>query len=148
MSGPLSGPARDTAPVIADYDLLRSIGRGSYGEVWLARTKTGSYRAVKVVYRASFDGDKPYEREFTGIKTFEPISRSHPSQMDILHVGRNDAAGYFYYVMELADDCSESRVQAESLESRLQAASGDQRAPTAEPAKAGTTNRDRLKAGL
>src|SRR5439155_26698660 len=28
----------------------------------------------------------------------------HESQVDILHVGRNDGAGYFYYVMELADD--------------------------------------------
>jgi serine/threonine protein kinase len=27
--------------------------------------------------------------------------------VDILHVGRNDEAGYFYYVMELADDESD-----------------------------------------
>ena len=94
----------DTPPAIPDHTLIKQIGRGSYGEVWLARNATGSYRAVKVVYRATFDADKPYEREFTGIKEFEPISRSHPSQVDILHVGRNDQAGYFYYVMELADD--------------------------------------------
>src|SRR5205823_3967670 len=29
---------------------------------------------------------------------------SHTSQVSILAVGRNEAAGYFYYVMELADD--------------------------------------------
>jgi len=27
-----------------------------------------------------------------------------PSQLAVLHVGRNEAAGFFYYVMELADD--------------------------------------------
>src|SRR5687767_1773882 len=93
-------------PAIPDHELLRCIGRGSYGEVWLARNVMGAYRAVKIVYRDSFESDRPYEREFAGIKKFEPISRRHESQVDILHVGRNDQAGYFYYVMELADDVS------------------------------------------
>lgn len=93
-------------PSIPDYDLLRPIGRGSYGEVWLARSITGLFRAVKIIYRAQFDDDRPYEREFAGIRSFEPISRLHESQVDVLHVGRNDTAGYFYYVMELADDAN------------------------------------------
>src|SRR5258705_2809581 len=64
----------------------------------------GTLRAVKVVYRASFEQDKPYERELAGIQKFEPISRDHEGHVDILHVGRKDEAGYFYYVMELADE--------------------------------------------
>lgn len=91
-----------------DHELRKVIGRGSYGEVWLARNILGEFRAVKVIYRRAFDHDRPYEREVEGIRQFEPISRAHPSQLNILHVGRNDAAGYFYYVMELADDAGTS----------------------------------------
>src|SRR5215467_12095017 len=89
---------------IPEHELLRPIASGAYGQVWLARNRLGVYRAVKIVHRASFDHDRPFEREFAGIKAFEPISRLHEGLVDLLQVGRDDAAGYFYYVMELADD--------------------------------------------
>src|SRR5947199_6015917 len=103
-----SSPADDPAPAsrppsVPDHDLLRRIGSGSYGEVWLARNVLGRWRAVKIIYRSRFQDPRPFEREFEGIQRFEPISRSHPSQLAILHVRKNDAAGCFYYVMELAD---------------------------------------------
>src|SRR5205085_8732131 len=94
----------DSPPYIPDFSLLRRIGRGSYGDVWLARSVTGVYRAVKVVYRSRFDDERPYEREFAGIQKFEPISVGQETQVSLLHVGRNEAAAFFYYVMELADD--------------------------------------------
>ena len=90
-------------PHIPDHELLREIGEGSYGKVWLARNIMG-YRAVKVIYRAALESERPFEREFDGLKKFERISRTHPGLVNILQVGRNDPAGYFYYVMELADD--------------------------------------------
>lgn len=40
---------------IPDYQLLRRIGKGGYGEVWLARALTGEYRALKIVRRDGFD---------------------------------------------------------------------------------------------
>src|SRR5215467_7791979 len=92
-------------PVVPDHELLSCIGRGSYGGVWLARSKLGTYRAVKVVYRSTFEDSRPFEREFKGIQKFEPISRSHEGLVDILQVGGTE--DYFYYVMELADDSTE-----------------------------------------
>jgi serine/threonine protein kinase len=89
---------------IPEHDLLRRIGRGSYGEVWLARAMTGVYRAVKIVHRQTFDDSRPFERELAGLHRFEPISRSHEGLIDVLQVGQNRDQGYFYYVMELGDD--------------------------------------------
>ena len=101
---PDESTAASTIGAQLDYKLLRLIGRGAYGEVWLARDKRRAFRAVKVVFRASFDHDRPYEREYDGIRKFEPISRSYDHQVQILHVGRQDEQGRFYYIMELADD--------------------------------------------
>jgi serine/threonine protein kinase/tetratricopeptide (TPR) repeat protein len=95
---------------VPDYEVIRRIGVGAYGEVWLARNVFGEYRAIKMVWRHSFADDaRPFQREFEGIKRFEPISRSHPSQLAILHVGNNEQAGCFYYVMELADDADSNQ---------------------------------------
>ncbi|MGE3308412.1 MAG: protein kinase [Limisphaerales bacterium] len=89
---------------IPDYTLLRRIGRGSYGDVWLARSVTGVFRVIKVVQRSRFDDDRPYLRELEGISRFQAAVSGRPRQLALLHVGRNDEAGYFYYVMEPADD--------------------------------------------
>src|SRR5467141_3831728 len=68
-------PSRQSAstspPSIPEHELLRRIGGGSYGEVWLARNVLGDYRAVKVIYRDKFEHNRPYEREFEGIQKFE-----------------------------------------------------------------------------
>jgi CHASE2 domain-containing sensor protein len=100
------GPGSTTRriPIVPDHELLRTVGKGSYGEVWLARNVVGLYHAVKIVYRQSFQDAEPYEREFHGIQKFMPVSRDHPNLVNLLHVGRNDAEGYFFYIMESADD--------------------------------------------
>ncbi|MEW6160570.1 MAG: serine/threonine-protein kinase [Verrucomicrobiota bacterium] len=113
----LSGKTSTGAPParVPDHELLRCIGRGSYGEVWLARSITGAIRAVKIVARKSFDRDRPFDREFAGIQHFEPLSRSHAGLVSILHVGRNEAAGYFYYVMEAADNVRQTGNSSNAL---------------------------------
>jgi len=96
-------------PRIHDHETLRLIGRGAYGEVWLARSVTGVLRAVKVVWRSDYDYVEAFEREFEAIKRYEPVSRKHPSLVPVLQVGRNDEAGFYYYIMELADDVDRGR---------------------------------------
>ena len=91
-------------PLVPDHQLLRVVGSGSGGQVWLARNALGTFRAIKIVYRQAFNHERPFEREFNGILKFEPVSRLHDGLVDILQVGSNVEAGYFYCVMELADD--------------------------------------------
>lgn len=93
-------------PSIPDHTLLRPVGRGAYGEVWLARNIMNAPRAVKIIWRRQFESDRPYDREFAGIQGYEPVSRTTDGLVQVLHVGRNDEEGYFYYVMELADSIS------------------------------------------
>ena len=96
---------RDLRPEVPDHDILRLIGTGAYGEVWLARSVTGAYRAVKVVWREDFSDESTYVREFEGILHYEPVARGIPGVVHILHVGQsNEEFPYYYYVMELADD--------------------------------------------
>jgi len=106
---PIEPGTTGAAPTGLDYEVIRLIGRGGYGEVWLVRDRAGNFRACKVIYRESFDHDRPYEREFAGIQKFEPVSRDSESQLHVLHLGRRDEAGYFYYILELADDADTGR---------------------------------------
>lgn len=101
-------------PNIPDHTLRRPIGRGAYGEVWLARNVMGTPRAVKIVWRRKFSSDRPYERELAGIQSYEPVSRLADGLVHVLHVGRNEAEGYFYYVMELADAVDPACVEVET----------------------------------
>ena len=100
--GDMTQPA--PIPMVPEHELLRLIGGGSSGQVWLARNTLGTYRAVKIVHEKNFRQRQSFEREFEGVLKFEPLSRLHDGLVDILQVGRNETAGYFYCVMELADD--------------------------------------------
>ena len=58
-------------PLVPHHQVVRPIGRGSYGEIWLARSLTGAWRAVKIVERSRFDDERSFEREFDGMARFE-----------------------------------------------------------------------------
>ena len=45
---------------IPEYELVIEIARGSYGQVWLARSVLGAWRAIKIVQRALFEDARPY----------------------------------------------------------------------------------------
>jgi eukaryotic-like serine/threonine-protein kinase len=136
LSGPTLNRIPGPAPVIPDHEMIRCIGQGSYGEVWLARNAVGTWRAVKVVYRQNFKDARPYEREFAGIQSYEPISRSNEGLIDVLQIGRNDPEGYFYYVMELADAADSSLDREESA-----AIGSGERTSVPNPSSAGERDR-------
>ena len=98
------GSATDL-PETPDYELVDPpFGEGSYGKVWLARNAIGQWQALKAVYLAKFGAQtQAYDREFSGIKNYKPISDRHPALLRVDFVSKKKRAGYFYYVMELAD---------------------------------------------
>lgn len=108
MASSTNQPSDHAAPHVPDYECIRKVGAGAYGDVWVARTHTGSLKALKFLYRDRFDSEDPYDREYRGIQKYEGVARQHTALIDIQHVGRHGDDG-FYYVMPLADDISGDR---------------------------------------
>jgi hypothetical protein len=100
--GPRDRPEKP--PEIEGYELFDPpFGEGAYGKVWIAKSNKGEWKAVKVVYIASFDGrSEPYEREFQGVCRYYPISGKHPGLVHINFISEK-LPDKFYYIMELGD---------------------------------------------
>lgn len=81
---------------VPDYDLLRRIGKGGFGEVWLGHHRLhGEYVAVKII-------PKHCLVELEGIRSYKHQAKQHSNLVPIEHVGETDTC--YYYVMPLADD--------------------------------------------
>ncbi len=93
-------------PQAPDFDFVRPIGEGGFGQVWLAVNRTtGQPRAVKVILRAGANGRDPAGREIASLTRLEANLRCrHPNLLVIHHVG--ETAEHLFYVMDLADDLS------------------------------------------
>ncbi len=97
--------------------LLRPVGSGSFGEVWLARTVTGQFRAVKIVWLrrpGETESDARLEelgdQVLRGVQEYlRRVSPGSSAGVAVLHVDRDPAGRFFYYVMELADDVATGR---------------------------------------
>jgi serine/threonine protein kinase len=92
-------------PEAPDYEILDPpFGQGAYGKVWLVRNAVGQWQALKAVYQENFGANvNAYEREFTGIMKYKPVSDRHAGLLRVDFVSKKKRSGYFYYVMELAD---------------------------------------------
>ena len=95
--------ATNTVPMVPGYDLLKRIGTGAYGDVYLARSRSGAFCALKIAFRDRASDAESFEREFRGVSAFRRIPH-RDGLIRIFDVGRDDAQGIFYADMELADD--------------------------------------------
>jgi serine/threonine protein kinase len=85
------------APVVPDYALERRIGKGGFGEVWVARNShSRERRALKIL------SAQAQQIELDSIRVYQSSIQNHEYLVPILHVGK--VGGLFYYVMPLADD--------------------------------------------
>lgn len=92
--------ASDASEKCGGWRLLREIGRGAYGVVYLAEESDGRLAAVKVCRRDGTEGAR-YQRELRGAKLYMSVSASEGL------VGMREVveeAWGFYSVMDLADD--------------------------------------------
>lgn len=130
MSEPTTpSPTGDGGPAveIPEYELIRPIGEGGFGRVWLAKNRTtGLLRALKLVPLARSGGADPAGREIMSLTRLEAnLRHQHADLLTIYHVGKT--AHHLYYVMDLADDVSGGPATSApdycpaSLESRLDA---------------------------
>jgi serine/threonine protein kinase len=88
------------------YRLIRLIGRGGFGEVWLCRSEAmGDYRALKWIPSTS---QSRLEKEYESLLHYRKAAAAlrSPTLLAIEHVGRTDDA--LYYVMPLADGLTDT----------------------------------------
>ena len=101
-------PGDATPPEIPDFEMIRPIGSGGFGRVWLATNRaTGHLRAVKVISLRRSGRTDAAGREVASIARLEKnVTTHHPNLLGIHHVGKT--ADHLFYVMDPADDLSGS----------------------------------------
>lgn len=104
----LGSDASSGSEYLHDYRLLRRVGAGSYGDVWLAEDAVGKHVAVKVIDRERLALISRTNREERGLSLIRTQLPEHEHLIRVHHVGNDDAR--LYYVMDLADprDSSQS----------------------------------------
>jgi hypothetical protein len=100
----LPGDSCARPPELPDFDLIRLIGEGGFGQVWLARNRTtGHLRAVKVIPLHGIEAMRRAGREVASLSRLQSrIRREHPHLLTVHHVGRTREC--VFYVMDPADD--------------------------------------------
>lgn len=88
-----------------DYTVIKPIGSGSFGEVWLLRDNAlNRYEVVKTLVKNVLqkEGGDRWQSEFEGVKSYAKKITSHPNLI-IVHDAVNTEQCLFYF-MEAADN--------------------------------------------
>jgi len=88
-SKPLTYQAGDQP--VPGYTLVRELGRGAMGVVWLARTERGFERALKVINLQERGGRK----EYRGLRTVKQRKLLHGNLLTLIDYWLKDADGQF-----------------------------------------------------
>lgn len=121
-------PDDGSAPEVPGFDLIRVIGEGGFGKVWMATNRTiGGLLAVKVIPLASGSSRDAAGREIKSLTYLREVSRiHHPNLLDVKHIDTSPASGLLFYTMDLADDVSgdppssDTEYQPATLRKRLE----------------------------
>lgn len=108
VSTPTGEPSGEFPPQVPGLELVRQIGRGGFGEVWIAKNETiGALLAVKII---PLQLDCPRDaagREIKSLTCLKEIGRiQHPNLLEIKHISTSSMPSLLFYTMDLADDDS------------------------------------------
>ena len=76
---------------VPGYTLVRELGRGAMGVVWLAQTESGFERALKVINLTQRGGKK----EYRGLRTIKQRKLLHGNLLTLIDYWLKDAEGKF-----------------------------------------------------
>src|SRR5262245_57483915 len=86
---------------VPGYTLVRELGRGAMGVVWLAQTESGFERALKVINLQQRGGKK----EYRGLRTIKQRKLLHGNLLTLIDYWLKDREGKF---IQDTDDLSDS----------------------------------------
>ena len=100
---------------LGDWRLTGSIGKGNFGEVFLAEDAFGNRKALKVFTPEAADR-RAFDLEYDGMEAMRMVAE-HPNLVPVESVGRTDYC--IYYTMPLADALREEPYVPHTLYNRM-----------------------------
>lgn len=99
---------------IGEYKLIGMIGKGNFGEVFLAEDPAGVCKALKI-FMPQNDDRRSFDLEYDGL--FLARNLKHKNLVPIEYVGRTEYC--IYYTMPLADSLSKEEYIPHTLYNRM-----------------------------